>query len=43
MITPTVISSTDRLQQVSDEFRNQFKGLEPIRVDSSEGSTTELN
>jgi len=32
MITPTVISSTDRLQQVSDEFRNQFKGLEPIRL-----------
>ncbi len=33
MITPTVISSTDRLQEVSDEFRNQFKGLEPIRVE----------
>ncbi len=34
MITPTVVESTDRLQEVSDEFRNKFKGLRPMQVDS---------
>jgi len=40
MITPTVISSTDRLQEVSDEFRTRFKGLEPIRIEQA-GPTEE--
>ena len=40
MITPTVISSTDRLQEVSDEFRSRFKGLEPMRAEQLE---SELN
>jgi len=43
MITPTVISSTDRLQEVSDEFRNQFKGLEPIRVETDDDLLTDFN
>jgi len=34
MITPTVVSTTDRLQEISDEFRNKFKGLRPMQVDS---------
>jgi len=43
MITPTVISSTDRLQEVSDEFRKQFKGLEPLRPNDAETSDIESN
>jgi general secretion pathway protein D len=43
MITPTVISSTDRLQQVSDEFSKQFKGLEPLRSEPAEPPAAEFN
>ncbi len=31
LITPTVVDSTDRLREVSDEFRSGFRALEPIR------------
>ncbi|MGY6632034.1 MAG: type II secretion system secretin GspD [Wenzhouxiangella sp.] len=30
LITPTVIESTTRLREVSDEMRNRFRGLEPL-------------
>jgi len=30
LITPTVVDSTDRLREVSDEFRRKFRGLEPM-------------
>ncbi len=30
LITPTVMDSTDRLGEVSDEFRRKFRGLEPL-------------
>lgn len=30
LITPTVVDSTDRLREVSDEFRANFRALEPI-------------
>ncbi len=30
MITPTVIETTERLREVSDEVRNRFRALEPI-------------
>ena len=36
MITPTVVSSTDRLQEVSDEFRTRFKGLRPLRMQGTD-------
>lgn len=31
MITPTVVESTEKLKQVSDEVRHQFKALKPMR------------
>jgi len=31
LITPRVVESIDRLQQVSDELRKEFKGLEPFK------------
>ena len=36
LITPTVIESTQKLREVSDEISSRFKGLEPLRdqVDS---------
>ncbi|MFU8832497.1 MAG: type II secretion system secretin GspD [Wenzhouxiangella sp.] len=30
LITPTVVDSTERLREVSDEFRRKFRGLEPL-------------
>ncbi len=31
LITPSVIESTDRLREVSDEMTRQFRGLQPLR------------
>lgn len=31
MITPTVVESTEKLKQVSDEVRSQFEALKPMR------------
>ncbi|MEN1727173.1 MAG: type II secretion system secretin GspD [Pseudomonadota bacterium] len=39
MITPTVISSTDRLQEISDEFRQEFQGLQPLPNTEPVGDT----
>ncbi len=33
LITPTVIESTERLREVSDEITREFRGLRPLRVD----------
>lgn len=34
LITPTVIESTERLREVSDEITRQFRGLRPLRVEA---------
>ncbi|AKS40874.1 type II secretion system secretin GspD [Wenzhouxiangella marina] len=32
LITPTVVSTTDRLREVSDQMTRQFRALEPLRA-----------
>jgi len=36
LITPTVIESTERLREVSDEITREFRGLRPLRVNVDE-------
>lgn len=33
LITPTVVESTNKLEQVSKEFSRKFRGLDPLRMD----------
>ena len=37
MITPTVVRSADGARQVTEEYQNKFKGLEPLRERAGEG------
>lgn len=36
LITPSVVESSDRLREVSDEMVRQFRGLQPLRRQSSD-------